>query len=175
MTSSLPGQPLALPVPPDLGPALGYPGNARYVVFYFDADLDDVMYNDGQRAGNASTWVFQGYRRHKAVEPLLRGFDLTSPQSDLCLVFDLEGTRASVATGKEAAEFLRQHRPPRPPAPPTTGDTRSLVDQLADGWEEVKVDHDAIAKAMSEQRGRVARLMSWLDQCPVPPAQGQTP
>ena len=51
----MPGTRLDLPVPPGLGEALGYPGTARYVVFYFDADLDDVMYNDGQRAGNGAT------------------------------------------------------------------------------------------------------------------------
>ncbi|VTR95114.1 Uncharacterized protein OS=Meiothermus silvanus (strain ATCC 700542 / DSM 9946 / VI-R2) GN=Mesil_2842 PE=4 SV=1 [Gemmata massiliana] len=172
----MPGTKLPLlPVPPGLGPALGYPGNARYVVFYLDADLDDVMYNDGVRAGTGSTWVFQGYRRHPAVEPLLRDFDLTSAQSDLCLVFDLEGTRASIASATEAAEFLRRHRQPLPPAPPMTEPLRSLAEQLQEGFEEVKVDHNAVAKAMAEQRGRVGRLMSWLDQCPTPPRRGHTP
>ena len=95
------------------------------------------------------------------------------------LVFDLEGTRASVATGDQAAEFLRQHRLPPPSTPPMTEEQeadaqRSLVEQITQGWEEAKVDHGALARATAEQRGRVGRFMSCLDMCPAP-ERGQAP
>jgi hypothetical protein len=168
---AMPGTSIPLPVPPDLGPTLGYPGDARYVVFYIDADLDDVIYNDGARTGNGATWVFQAYRRHPAIQPLLQPFDLNHEH---CLVFDLTGTRASVCTGSDAAEFLRQHRPPLPPSPPVTEEPGSLVEQITTGWRGEQVDQEAVRRSMEEQRGRVGRMLSWLEQCPTPgPQEGR--
>lgn len=37
---ALPGTSVPLPVPPDLCRALGHLGDARYVVFYYEADDD---------------------------------------------------------------------------------------------------------------------------------------
>lgn len=168
--ASLPGASVPLPVPPDMPRALGYPYDARYVVFFYQADTDDLMWNDGIRAGNAQPWVFKEYLRHRAVEPLLRAFDLTSPDSDRVLVIDQGGSRASVATGAEAAEFLRQHRPPLPELPPDV--EQSLADYLTPifkEWQEQAVDPQAVQQAMAEQRGRVGRMVSFLDMCPVPP------
>jgi hypothetical protein len=163
---AMPKTSVALPVVPDLCAAFGYPGDARYVVFYLDADLDDVIDNDGVQSGNGATWVWQAYRRHRAVEPLLRPFDLTSPDSNLVLVIDQQGSRASVATGSEAADFLRQHRPP---VPQLTDEQMARVEELVlQGWREEHVDQAEVLRQMQEQRARVGRVMSWLDMAPVP-------
>src|SRR5262245_53847696 len=103
---TMPGQPVDIPLPPEVDRAWGYPGESRYVVFFIDGD--DVLFTDGIQTGHAARWAFQEYSRHRAVEPLLRGFDLAQD----CLCLDRETNRASVCTGPEAADFLRQVRPP---------------------------------------------------------------
>jgi hypothetical protein len=169
---AMPGTSLPLPVPPELLAAFGYPGSARYVVFYVDADLDDVIYNDGTQSGTGKTHALQMYRRHRAVEPLLRPFDLVSRESTLMLVFDQAACRVSVATGEQAAEFLRQVRPPAVElTPEQAAEVQAAIDAAVEkGWHEVPVDHEAVRKAMQEDRARLARVMSWLDLAPTPDA-----
>jgi hypothetical protein len=98
-------------------------------------------------------------------------FDLASLESALVLVVDRAGARASVATGEQAAEFLRQHRPP---VPQLTDEQLARVEELvSQGWREEQVDQAEVARAMAEQRGTVSRVTSWLDVAPVPPEQGR--
>lgn len=156
--TDLPGTRLNLPLPPSLSEALGYPGDARYVVFFIDGD--EVMYTDGVRTGDVARWAFQAYTRHPAVEPLLRPFDLKRE----CLVIDQEGCKASVCNGSEAAEFLREVRPPLRDGP--VEELPGLGEQLRSGWQEVPAEE--VYRAMNEQRGRVGRMLSWLDLCPEP-------
>jgi hypothetical protein len=161
---AMPGVPLDLPLPPEVDRAWGYPADARYVLIFGDGD--HVTCTDGRdtRIGNAH--VFNLYCHHRAVEPLLRGFDLHGHH---CLVFDREVNRVSIATGPESAAFLLRHRPPLPPSQRMTGGPGSLVEQITTGWREEKVDQEAVRRAMDEQRGRVGRMMSWLDMAPTPP------
>ncbi len=46
---------------------------------------------------------------------------------------------------------------------------RKFEEVAAKCWEEMRVNQAAIMRQMQEQRGRVGRMVSWLDQCPVPP------
>lgn len=156
--TDLPGATIGVPIPPALCQTLGYPGDARYVVFFVDGD--EVMYTDGVRTGDAARWAFRAYTRQPAVEPLLRPFDLKRD----CLVIDKEGCRASVCNGTDAAEFLREVRPPLSLGP--TGEPGSVIDQFQGGW--VEVPAEEVQRAMDEQRGRVGRMLSWLDMAPVP-------
>lgn len=175
----MPGSAVPIPVPPDLFRALGSHSTARYAAFWVDADSDDMIWNDGVRSGNCQPWVFKEFLRHRAVEPILRPFDLTSHQSESVLVFDQEKCRASVCKGTEAADFLRQVRPPLPAPPPTELSPelqRSLADFLTPifkGWQEEKVDPQAVQQAMAEQQARVRRMISWLDMAPVRPSEGR--
>lgn len=166
---AMPGRSLELPVPPDLTRCLGYPHGARYVAIYWDADSDSVRFNDGNADGKGAAWAWQAYARHHAVEPLLRPFDLTSFDSNLVLMIDQDGARASVATGDQAAEFLRRHRPQ--PVELSAEQVAQAEALDAKGWREEYVDQAEVVRAMDEQRGRMGRLMAWLDLCPVPPGQ----
>lgn len=160
----MPGTRVDVPVVPELAECLGYRGQARYVAFYFDADSDSVQFNDGNCAGGGYSWCWRCYTRHPAVEPLLRRFDLTSPDSSLCLVLDREASRASIATGDEAADFLLLHRLPLPSI---------QTEPRASDWREEQPDSAEVARAMQAQRTRVARLISWLDLCPTPSRDGR--
>ena len=48
---------------------------------------------------------------------------------------------------------------------------RAEMDRMMEEWRTRPVDPDAVARAMTEQRGRVARMMNWLDMAPTPPVQ----
>ncbi|WP_082838873.1 hypothetical protein [Gemmata sp. SH-PL17] len=92
------------------------------------------------------------------------------------MLIDREESRATVATTEAARTFLfGQH----PPAPEMTPEEQEAVQRefmrLLDEMRSRPIDHEAIARQMEEQRGRMGRMMSWLDQCPVPPQQGPTP
>jgi hypothetical protein len=66
-----------------------------------------------------------------------------------------------------------------PPAPELTPEQQVAFEQelqrLMKEWRERPIDHEAIAREMAAQRGRLARMMSGLDMAPVPPVRGQTP
>src|SRR4051812_10174038 len=88
---TMPGAFLELPNPPDLPAALGYPGCARYVVFFSD-DGDHITCADGRTTRTGNAHVFNLYCRLRAVEPLLRPFDL----AESVLVIDQARCRASI-------------------------------------------------------------------------------
>ena len=175
MTASLPGQPIDLPLPPELTECLGYTGNARFVSFRWS--YDDLFYDDGQSSGTAQGWTFQAYARHRAVAPLIDPHDLggSDHMAPFVLLIDREINRASIAPIAEAREFLQAQHPPAPElTPEQQAAFERELERLMKEWREKPVDHDAIAKEMAEQRGRVARMMSWLAMCPEP-QQGQMP
>ncbi len=170
---------VAVDIPPvlELADALGYRGNARYVAFRFSPSGDQAVMEDGRYSGTAQTWAFLGFVRHRAVAPLLSRFDLGSSEEEgrHALVIDRLAQRASVAPLEQAREFLHQQWPTQPPLSPEQEEAfrRKLDELMAKGLHEVPVDHEAVVRAMEEQRGRIARMMSFLDMCPVPPWRGR--
>lgn len=169
----LPGQSINLPMASDLATTFGYPGNARYVGFRVDSEMDDLIFDDGVSGGNGATWVFMSYRRHRAVGTLLDdvGIGLTEPRAENWLLIDTEAGRASIVPVNEARQFLRDQYPEQPPlTPEQIAAVQGRMDaMLAEGWREERVDPEAVMKAMAEQRARVGRMLSWLDMAPVPP------
>src|SRR5215211_407783 len=98
--TGLPGTPVDLPLPPGLTVCLGYRGDARFVVFHWSPFGDQLVFDDGRSSGTAQSWAFLAYKRHRAVEPLLRGYDLGSSEEEAThvLLIDREANRASIAT-----------------------------------------------------------------------------
>jgi hypothetical protein len=177
--TSLPGQSVDLPLPPALPETLGYRGDARFVGFFWSPLGDQLVATDGRSSGTAQSWVFLGYKRHPAVAPLLEPFDLGSSEEDgvHMLLIDRTANRASIAPVAEARTFLEAQHPPAPELTPEQQEAfnRELERLLAE-WRARPIDHEAIAREMAEQRGRVGRMMSWLDMAPVPPTKpGHTP
>jgi len=62
---------LPVPVPPMFEAALGYDGDARYVAFYWQPAGDEVMYDDGQIAGDGDWWAWIEFENHPAIAPHL--------------------------------------------------------------------------------------------------------
>jgi hypothetical protein len=170
---SLPGRPCDIPLPPDLCEAFGYRGDARFVGFHGWPGSGKVVIDDGISSSTANGWVFADFRRHRAVAPLLHGIELgfTTLKDADCLVIDRQQNCARIVPLAEVKSFLlAQH----PEPPPLTDEQREAIqnhfdDLAAQGWREVRVDPGEVMKAMQEQRGRVGRMMSFLDRCPVPP------
>lgn len=182
MTTSLPGRAIDLPVPPELAEAFGYPGPARFVAFHYDGDLDDLRFDDGALSGNGATWVFRLFCRHRAVEALLdgAGIGLQEWPATHRLVLDRLQGRASLAPAEAALDFLASQHPPEPELTPEQAHDlwarAEAAAALGEGWREVRVDVDPeeIRRSMREQRARVGRMTSWLDQCPpAPPSRDE--
>jgi hypothetical protein len=156
---------------------MGYRGDARYVGLFWSPLGDQLVTTDGVNSGTGQSWAWLSYRRHRAVAPLLEPFDLGSSEEDgtHMLVIDREANRASVAFATEARAFLAGQHPPQPPM--TREEQEAVfkeIDRLYREMMSKPVDHEAIAREMAEQRGRVGRMMSWLYMCPAP-EQGPTP
>jgi hypothetical protein len=173
----LPGTVIPLPVPPGLTETLGYRRQARYVAFYWLSESDDLIADDGRIACSGERWAFMAFRRHPAVAPILAGLNLgaSDHRATHVLVIDQQGARASVATISEASAFLEAQHPVREASPQDEVEAvnRLLADIRADGWTEVPVDTSRVAQAIAEQRGRLARLVGWLDLYPIPPSRSE--
>ncbi len=167
---SLPDPLRDLPVPPELAEAFGYTGPARFVGFYWIPCGDELIATDGRSTETGNGWTFLAYKRHRAVAQLLEPFDLGSSEEDAAhmLLVDRERNEAcivSVAEGR--ARLDAQH----PPAPELTPEQRAVFEQeleyLLAERRERPIDAEAVARAMTEQRERVARMIAWLDRGPA--------
>ena len=169
-----PGHPIDIPLPPALTETLGYRNDARFVSFRWS--YGELIVDDGRSSGSANAWVFQSYARHRAVAPLLDPHDLggSDHPAPSVLLIDRVKNRAYIAPAAEAKAFLRDQHPPEPVLTPEQQVTfRHEMETLLAEHRSRPVDHGAIAREMAEQRGRVGRLMGWLDQCPTPPDRGR--
>lgn len=176
--SPLPGTPVDIPLLPELAETFGYRGDARYVGFYWTPMGDEVVFTDGRGSGSGQSWAFLAYRRHRAVRTLLDGWNLgySDVDAEHCLVLDRERNRASVAPLAEARAFLESQHPPPPELSPEEAEAlRERVEAILREWREAAIDPAELRRVMDEQRGRLGRMVSFLDMCPVPPGAGQTP
>jgi hypothetical protein len=175
----LPGPPVDVPLPPELAETLGYRGGARFVGFFWSPLGDQLVATDGVDSGTPQSWAYLAYRRHRAVSPLLAPFDLGSSDEDGAhvLLIDRDANRASVAPVADARAFLAGQHPPAPSLTPEQQEAfRAELERLLAEWRTRPVDHAAMAREMAEQQGRLARMMAWLDMCPVPDrGEGPTP
>lgn len=143
----------------------------------FRWSFGELIADDGQSPGTANGWAFSSYARHRAVAPLLDPQDLGSDDhaAPAVLLIDREANRATITPAAEAREFLRDQWPPMAELTPEQQAAfgkefpRLLAEQNSQ-----PVDNEAIARQMQEQRGRVGRLMSFLDLCPEPPERRLT-
>lgn len=170
MHARLPGTPLPIPVPPDLVEVMGYRGAARFVGLYWESAGDEVVVTDGRFSGTGESFAYLTYTRHRAVCPHLLPFCLGSSdkRAEYYLLLDRHELRASVAPRNEAQGFLKDQFPPATVLTPEEIEQiqRAADSMLIDGWQEVSVDPQAIARAMEEQRQAIVRLIAYCDLWP---------
>jgi hypothetical protein len=181
MTSqpSLPGRPIDLPLPPELAETFGYSGNSRFVAFFWRPSGDQVVFDDGRSSGTGNSWTFLSYRRHRVVAPLLEEFNLGYSDLDAedCLVIDRERNIASIAPIRSIGPFLQAQHPPAPELSQEQVESirRHIAESLERRQWQAASSAEAMSRALAEQRGRLGRMVAWLDQCPVPPGRGHRP
>jgi hypothetical protein len=104
------------PVPPSLAEVFGYSGPARFVAFYHEPTVDELIYDDGH-ASAAGEWnALQLWRKHPTVAAHL--LDVNLGDADLeathWLVIDRENGVLYVALVSTAQAFVQKQHP-RPP------------------------------------------------------------
>ena len=145
--------------------------------FFWSPLGDQLVTTDGRSSGTAQSWAFLSFRRHPAVAPLLEPFDLGSSEEGALhmLLIDRSANRASIAPVAEARTFLEAQHPPAPELTPEQQEAFNReLERLMKEWRQRPIDREAVAREMAEQRGRIGRMMSFLDMCPEP-EQGQGP
>ena len=171
----LPGGHVDLPLPPALAECWGYTGHARYVAFSWSPCGDEVVVDDGQMSRTGESQAFLMYKRHPAVAGFLRHWNLGASDTDpeYALLLDREQNRASIAPLHEARAFLEEQWPPAPTlTPEQEAEVERQVQLLIEEWRQQTVDMGEVQRRMDEQRGRVKRMLSWLDMAPEPPQEG---
>ena len=166
--------------PPQLPETLGYRGNARFVGFYWSPLGDQLVATDGINSATGQSWAYIGYKRHRAVFPLLEPFDLGSSEEDAVhmLLIDRTASRANIAASVD--EDPHVSRRPTPSAPGThpraarsvQPGTGTVARRVAGAGR--SITRPSLGRWPSESGDRVGRMMAWLEMCPVP-EQGEGP
>jgi hypothetical protein len=134
------------PVPPNLAETFGYSGRSRFVAFYHEPTVDDLMVDDGHRAATGEWYAFERWRGHPAVAGYLQDVNLGHADLDAThwLIIDRERGVLYVAHVSTAQAFLQMQHP-RPPELQTS--------EMAE-----------LHRRLQGQQRAVAEMLAFLDQ-----------
>jgi hypothetical protein len=163
---------LAVQAPPMLCEAIGYPGRARFVAFYWTPYGDEIMYSDGRLStdGHWHAWLL--FTRHKWVAPHIAPYNLGNSDEEAThwLLVDRETCALHVGTPGEVLCTLRGQYADQASASEAQGDNVSgeitLEDfrGLIDSFVEVSGPQPRdIIEAMRKQDALTEELRLWLD------------
>jgi hypothetical protein len=159
--------PLKVPVPPMLGIAIGYKGEARFVSFQWTPYGDEADYSNGQISAIGEWQAFLAYIRHPAVSPHLRGYDFGSSDSEAkhALILDREKLELFVASVKEPERFLTEQWPPQLPLRMSREEYSALVMQaLKNVQQRREIDMEEVHRRIEEQSTLIEEMQQWLDR-----------
>lgn len=163
---------LAVQAPPMLCEAIGYPGPARYVAFYWTPCGDEIMYSDGRLStdGHWHAWLL--FTRHKGVAPHIAPYNLGSSDEEATywLLVDQKTCALYVGMPSEVLRALRGQYADQAPASEAQGDdipieiTLEDFRGLIDSFVEVSGPQPGeIIEAMRKQDALTEELRAWLD------------
>jgi len=100
---------VVVPVPPMLEAALGYPGTARYVAFYWTPAGDELMWDEGWRSADGAWQGWLTFTRHPRVAPALAPYQLGDSDTPAThwLLLDREARTCSVGTAGAVQRALK--------------------------------------------------------------------
>ena len=156
------------PLPPKADRRFGYPGNARFVGFYWEPAGDEAAYDDGRLTGTGNSTLLLAYRTHPAVCRHLGAYRLgnSETQSEDWLILDRESGTLRVAPREEAGGFLASQQPTGPWT--EIDPSISVLDQGdpfdIDTWEEVPVDASQVIRLLEADRRDLAEMLAFLDR-----------
>ncbi len=168
---------LAAAAPPMIAEAIGYPGRARYVAFYWTPYGDEVIYSDGRLSadGHWPAWLL--FVRHSSIAPHLEAYNLGSSDEEAThwLLVDRVNCTMYVGTPGEVypvlkAQFASQVEAAEMPEDEQTReitleDFRSLIESFV---EVPGPRPEEIIEAMRKQAALTEELQVWLDSKPFP-------
>ena len=158
---------LPVPVPPILEKAVGYPGDARFVSFYWTPGGDEADYDDGQRADTGEWQGYLAYIQHPVVHPLLAEYNLGSSDSEAkhALILDRQERKLYVASRKDTQTFLAQQWPKVEPIHFSQEEWTAMKTQLLKSIKQNRnIEMDEIHRRIEEQSAHVEALQNWLDR-----------
>lgn len=163
---------LAATAPPMLCEAIGYPGRARYVAFYWTPSGDEVMYSDGQLSTDGYWHAWLLFTRHKRVAPHLESYNLGNSDEEAThwLLIDRETYALYAGAPGEVLRVLREQYADQAPDGEPQGDsisdeiTLDNFGSLIDSFVEVSGPKpEEFIEAMRKQDALTEELRAWLD------------
>jgi hypothetical protein len=163
---------LAVQAPPMLCEAIGYPGRARYVAFYWMPCGDEIMYSDARLSADGHRHAWLLFTRHRTISPHLEAFNLGSSDDEAThwLLIDRETCALYIGTPGEVLRALREQYADQAPASEPQGndvfgeitleDFRGLIDSFI---EVSGPKPEEIIAAMRRQDALTEELSVWLD------------
>ncbi len=100
--------------------ALGYPGQLKWVGFYWEPCGDEAMFDDGICSGDCNWWGFLKFVQHPAVKPWLSDYDLGSSDGEAShwLLCNLENWEVYIGEKALVRSFLLNEARKALPKPP---------------------------------------------------------
>jgi hypothetical protein len=154
--------------------ALGYPGTARYVAFYWIPAGDELVWDEGWRSADGAWQGWLMFTRHPRVAPLLArhhfGDSDTPPMHWLLL--DRETRTCCAGPAAAVAQALRTGNPapdtaawPGLPAGESLPAFEDAWKALVEGFREVQVTvtTEEIAQHLRAHARVLAAMNAWLD------------
>lgn len=180
MGSILKDRPIVGAAPRNWERAFGYPGEARYVAFFWSPYGDEAMYSDGQVEGDGSWALYLDLvdqRLDLSAEEIL---SLGSSETEAThhLLLDRETRKFCVLPAAEAAGLLQgQHLPATPLSPEQS---EELFQRLVAGLEEARrrageeLDRGITLCATCSGIGWTCAADGGYDPCPACDGRGYT-
>jgi hypothetical protein len=147
---------LPVSAPPVLCEAVGYPGRARFVAFYWTPDSDEMMFTDGHISADGNWYAWLTFVQHPEVAVHLDPYDFGSSDNEAkhWLLIDRETNEIYAGMPKEVCRMLVQQIPEHPAyeqreETPGADDVKALDASL---WKEVETPNQEEIK--SEMRRR---------------------
>jgi hypothetical protein len=156
--------PLKAPVPPMLATAMGYTGEARFVAFHWQRQVDEVEFFDGRRRATAHWYPFFVYIQHPAVRPHLRGYDVgisSDREATHALILDRESLELFIAAVNVAEAFLTKQRRSWPPS---RMNREEYLAKISEALQQVEQSDEAMNRQIQEHSALIEEMRRWLDR-----------
>ena len=155
--------------------ALGYPGTARYVAFYWIPAGDELLWDEGWRSADGAWQGWLTFTRHPRVAPALAPYHLGDSETPPThwLLLDREARTCCVGAATAVQQALYTENPaPNAAAwpglaavPPLPALTEDALQPFIKGFREIQVTltPEEIHQQLAEHARLLDALTAWLN------------
>jgi hypothetical protein len=159
---------LPVSAPPVPCEAVGYPGGARYVAFYWTPDGDEMMFTDGHISADGNWYAWLTFVQHPVVAVHLDPYDFGSSDNEAkhWLLIDRETNEIFAGAPKEVCRLLVNQIPEDPAneVPEEISEAIDIKDFDAALWKEVEPPSQTEIKSEMRRRNLLLKeLVRQLD------------